>query len=130
MNCHLHTLPARIGVAALLISASSTLFAANSVERTANIEADGARSEIVRYDDLNPNSDAGVRAIYAKLRVAAAHVCGEYDGRDLRAARESRRCFLETLNGAVASADNARLAALHQSGGTNVTVSSLVGIQD
>ena len=74
----------------------------------------GARSVAVRYDDLDLSRDEGVKALYARLRSAARTVCGDGSFLDLPARAASRRCYDTALANAVASANNTRLAALHE----------------
>lgn len=126
-----HTLATRIGVAGLLISGSSMAFTAHAANTTTKVHAGIAtQSIIVSYDELNPNSDAGIRAIYAKLKTAATQVCGHYEVRDIRGARDWQRCHAEALNDAVARTRNARIAALHQSDDTTATATSRVAVKD
>lgn len=59
------------GVAALAILASA------GVPSLATAAAQGEqRSETVRFDDLNLASQAGVQALYVRIRSAAREVCG------------------------------------------------------
>jgi UrcA family protein len=80
-------------------------------------EAPGAalavRSTVVRYGDLDLESDADVRALYLRLQAAAERVCGQADGRDLRAVADLRRCRQDALAAAVDELPSTRLAALH-----------------
>jgi UrcA family protein len=71
------------------------------------------RSVAVRYGDLDLASDAGVRALYARLRSAAANVCGPGADRDLAMRQAWQACRDEALGRAVSQLGNARLAALH-----------------
>ena len=124
-------LRSRIGVTALLISGLSTGLLAHAADKTTKVHAGVAtHSVIVSFDELNPNSDAGVRAIYAKIRAAATRVCGHYEARDLRNAQDWKRCYVQALNDAVAQTGNVRVATLRQSVGKSATLTSPVAAQD
>jgi UrcA family protein len=71
------------------------------------------RTVAVRYGDLDLSRDEGVRALYGRLRAAAANVCGPRTYRDLATLRLWRECRDETLGRAVGQIGNPRLAALH-----------------
>ena len=95
------------GVAGLLI-ASSTL---------ATPSAATAR---VRYGDLDLHTDAGVGALYARLRRASSEVCGSVDIRELKAYAAENACFERTLSTAVAQVHGAQPSARHEPGASAV----------
>ncbi|HEY8519679.1 MAG TPA: UrcA family protein [Gammaproteobacteria bacterium] len=72
------------------------------------------RSAVVRYDDLDLGTQAGVRALYERLEAAAARVCGPYALVRASARRFSQACQDDALTGAVQATGNAALAALHE----------------
>jgi UrcA family protein len=73
------------------------------------------RSVIVRYGDLDLQRDAGVRALYARLRAASRQVCGpEPSGPGLRD-RGYERCRRQALDHAVFDSGSLALALLHRS---------------
>ena len=63
----------------------------------------------VRYGDLNLSSDAGVAALYSRLRHAAKQVCMYSSYRISDPA-----CVSTALNDAVAKVANGRLTMLHE----------------
>jgi UrcA family protein len=58
-----------------------------------------------------------VRQLYSKLQSAAAAVCREHEGRELRNVSETRACYNEALGNAVSRIDNAPLTSLHRASG-------------
>jgi UrcA family protein len=70
---------------------------------------------VVRYADLNLNSEAGVRVLYARLSDAAARACGDEPiGLDLKARAQYEECFDRTLEKAVGKVGNPDVQALHR----------------
>ena len=76
-------------------------------------------SVTVSYGDLNIDNVDGARILYSRLRRAAEEVC-EIDShvgyRSLSAnARAKRKCYLETLDRAVAEIDHEQVTRIHES---------------
>jgi UrcA family protein len=69
------------------------------------------RSARVGYADLNLNADAGVDALYARLRRAAARVCATSGTLDLRSLTSYYDCAERSLAAAIAAVGNASLSA-------------------
>jgi UrcA family protein len=72
------------------------------------------RSVPVRYADLDLSREAGVRALYDRLRSAASRACGTFDNRDLAGRKYWQSCRDAALADAVGRLGNERVAALHQ----------------
>jgi UrcA family protein len=91
---------------------------------------DGRRTVTVRVDDLDQWSDAGARAVYGRLRVAARQVCGTPEG-DLRRRAAVRDCHARAMSDAVSSANLPKLTALHaaQTPGRAVTAERLSAVR-
>lgn len=69
---------------------------------------------VVRFADLNLNSDDGAKALYARLSAAAGRACGgEPATRDFKARREYRACYDRALEKAVHKVGHAGVQALH-----------------
>jgi UrcA family protein len=99
---------------ALLITAGMVAGFATTVEAAPPAWAVETRSVSVRHADLDLGHEAGVRALYARLRVAAGNACGNYGPRDLAARADWRRCRDEALAGAVERFGDARVAEVHR----------------
>lgn len=56
------------------------------------VDMDATASAVVRYDDLNLASAGGERRLQRRIAGAAQQVCGEADGRDLKAMDAVRQC--------------------------------------
>lgn len=102
------------GLAGALIVTSS-LFAAWSANAVETLGAAPAntRTLVVRYDDLDLERQAGVRALYERLASAAAQACGDYDRRDAHARRSWRACYEAALEAAVTGFGDPALSAVH-----------------
>jgi UrcA family protein len=74
-----------------------------------------AKSTTVRFADLNLQSPEGARALYARIRTAAAELCGEqfslWDGNRLR---EWKTCYRATIDRAVVQLNRPALTAMHR----------------
>ncbi len=71
---------------------------------------------VVQYSDLNLNSAAGNKVLYARLAAAAERACGNQPGaRDLKRQAQYRTCYDKALNGAIDKIGSRELQALHTS---------------
>jgi UrcA family protein len=75
-----------------------------------NAHAGDARSETVRFADLNLNSSAGVETLYGRIHAAARHVCDQPAG-ELAAVG---RCMQKAENDAVGKVNIPVLTAFYQ----------------
>jgi UrcA family protein len=73
-----------------------------------------APSTLVRYDDLNLNSKAGVAKLHSRIRGAAEIVCVSLDSRALGLREYYDRCITDAVAHAVAAVDNDNLTDYHQ----------------
>lgn len=70
----------------------------------------------VSYADLNIQSEAGARVLYARLKRASEEVCGiqtHVINGSLAATLRARTCFQETLEASVEKIDSDALAEIH-----------------
>jgi UrcA family protein len=98
------TLKGTLLAAALLVGATSAL-AIEPVAGSVSIER-----EIVRFDDLDLASRAGVATLHFRLRVAASNVC--IQDQDLTGYRLKRKCRTQAMERALAAVP-AVVAAYH-----------------
>jgi UrcA family protein len=69
---------------------------------------------VVTYSDLNLNSPAGLKVLYARLTDAAERACGSaHAPRDLNGKMEYRACVDSTLNRSIDKVGVRQLQALH-----------------
>ena len=74
-------------------------------------------SVVVRYSDLDLDSAAGNKALFARLSAAAERACGNApSARDLQRQAQFRACYERALNRAVDKVGSRELQALHASG--------------
>jgi UrcA family protein len=74
---------------------------------------------VVQFSDLDLNSAAGNKVLYARLSTAAERACGKEPGvRDLKRQSQYRACYDKALNQAVDKIDSRQLQALHTSKST------------
>ena len=67
----------------------------------------------VTYADLNLESEAGAKVLYARLRHAAQNVCSPFESRELSRMQVWRTCVDNALASAVTQVNNPRVTALH-----------------
>jgi UrcA family protein len=75
-----------------------------------------APRQVVRYDAANLSTDAGARALYAKISRAAERVCP--NNYSLVNNRFVQECREQAIAAAVAKIGNQRLAELHAAAGS------------
>jgi len=75
-----------------------------------NAHADDARSETVKFSDLNLSSQAGVEALYGRIHAAARRVCEQPAG-ELTAAR---KCMTKAESDAIGKVNVPLLTAFYQ----------------
>ena len=74
---------------------------------------------VVQYADLDLNSAAGNKVLYARLSAAAERACGnEPSARELKRQVQYRACYDKALNRAVDKIGSRELQALHTSKAT------------
>jgi len=81
----------------------------------------------VRFGDLNPQTPAGIEALYDRIRSAAASVCGTASIADLNGYWATKSCYSATLDHAVAQIRLPMLTTLHESKTHNPSVVASVG---
>ena len=79
---------------------------------------------VVKYGDLNLNSQAGVASLHKRIRNAAESVCNSLETRILGLRGAYEDCVEQAVNSGVAAVGNANLSALHAVKGKNVVVAS------
>ena len=78
-------------------------------------EADRAAVR-VSFADLDLSNEAGLAALYARLKSASQAVCGSrslIEAGSLEQFSQNRRCYQSALSKAVARIDNDKLSELH-----------------
>ena len=76
------------------------------------------RAVTVSYADLDINSEAGAKVLYARLKRASEDVCGVapyLESGSLTKTRKAKLCYAETLGSAVDSIDSDLLTSIHKS---------------
>ena len=86
-------MPNRLILAFVSAAAAASLFATPAI---ADPEIEQV-SLVVRYDDLNLSSDAGMAALQHRLKAAVNTVCGTVDERNLFILRHIRQCHRTAL---------------------------------
>jgi len=85
-----------------------------------------AMSVSVRSGDLNLSSEAGVQALYSRIRGAARKVCKGVESRSASTQVEHAACMSTAMGSGVTAANNEALTALHlaKTGGASATVAA------
>lgn len=110
---------------AAVLALGTTFGSAGATEAVAG----NARSAAIEYGDLELGNGLAVDKLYARIAAAAEQVCGDYDGRDLRARGDWRACYEAAIADAVARVPHTALAERHRSkrARSDVTKSAPVG---
>jgi UrcA family protein len=98
----------RMGATALV----SLLVAANASAGERLTVKDGVPAIVVKYGDLDISTEAGARALYARLETAAKRVCPDPASRDLSLFEAARACRQQALDRAVGALNSPALAAI------------------
>ncbi|HEY2036989.1 MAG TPA: UrcA family protein [Steroidobacteraceae bacterium] len=101
-------------LAAMSALTTAALLALPSVASAAQPAADAPPQTIVQYSFNELATDGGTRAVYARIKRAAAAVCPSYDPMDLEMADVSKMCQRQAMARAVNEIGNARLAAVYK----------------
>jgi UrcA family protein len=98
--------------------------AALALSSLATAGARDTHGVVVKYGDLNLNSQVGIASLHKRIRNAAESVCSSLETRilGLRPAYDS--CVEQAVDSGVAAVGNANLTALHAVKGSNVVVAS------
>ena len=72
-----------------------------------------SHTQIVRYGELNLDSEQGAQVLYARIRGAAGNVCSSLEGRSLIEKKLWQGCFDTAVTGAVEQVNKTRVTALH-----------------
>ena len=75
--------------------------------------ADEVPRSVVRYADLDLSHGAGAALLYARIRTAAASVCGVGDARQLGYIALVQRCQQQAISQAVADVDAPALTSYY-----------------
>jgi UrcA family protein len=94
----------------MLAAVSTTMLA--GVTQAAGF-GDTPAKQIVTYQDLNLNSDAGTQALYRRIQRAANKVCGEVNVRDLAGLRVKKACLDRAISEAVAAVNSPMLTKVY-----------------
>ena len=71
-------------------------------------------TKTVRYAELNLNTADGARALFRRIKYAAADVCGSFDGLSLAQKAIWQKCYERALVDAVSQVNQPRVTALYQ----------------
>jgi UrcA family protein len=98
---------------------------AHSAPKVTTAGDGSAASRVVRFGDLNLDSDAGVRVLYSRIRSAAQEVCEpaifNTSNTDLR----QRRCAQHAIRQAVLDVGSPQLTSFHVSKTSPVATAQL-----
>lgn len=104
----------------------AALALAGAVTATANatVSRRDTNSVVVRYGDLDLNSQKGVARLHKRIRNAAESVCGSLDTRILGLRDAYDQCVSEAASNAIAAVANENLSNFHAGKGRGVVVAS------
>jgi UrcA family protein len=81
-------------------------------------------SVVVKYGDLNLNSQAGIARLHKRISNAAKSVCNELDTRILGLRGAYEECVADAIDNGVAAVDNANLSQFHAARGKHLVLAS------
>ena len=81
-------------------------------------------SVVVRYGDLNLNSQAGVASLHKRIRNAAESVCSELNNHVLVLRDMYKQCVSEAVSSGVTQVANPNLSNFHRSKGKSAVLAS------
>lgn len=81
-------------------------------------------SVVVRYGDLNLDSNAGVAKLHKRIRVAAESVCGNLNSRVMGLRDAYEACVHEAVTNSVAAVGNSNLSNFHERKGRTAVLAS------
>ena len=81
-------------------------------------------SVVVKYGDLNLDTQAGVRKLHSRLRNAAQQVCSPLNSRVLGLRDQYEQCVSDAVTQSVAAVGNAELRSYHRYGGRSGFIAS------
>jgi UrcA family protein len=102
-----------ISAASILAAGFIALSGAATVVPAQAAEPAQSNTKIVRYGDLNLDSEQGAKVLYTRIRGAAGNVCSSLDGRTLTDKKLWQGCFDNAVASAVVQVNKARVTALH-----------------
>jgi UrcA family protein len=102
----------RSAVQAAWLAVVATGFACATASADGAVAGHDASAVVVRYHDIDTDSEAGALALYKRIEAAAGRVCGVAGERDLHLLRAARRCQEDAVTRAVAAIPSPKLAAL------------------
>jgi UrcA family protein len=77
----------------------------------------------VHYGDLDLTADAGVKALYRRLQVAAKQVCRSLESHEIVRSRDHRSCYNRALAAAVTEVNLEMLSVMHKNASARPRVS-------
>jgi len=83
-----------------------------------------SQSVVVRYGDLNLNSQAGVKSLHKRIRNAAESVCSELSSSVLSLRRTYEQCIDQAVADGVSAVANPNLSNFHRSKGKSAVLAS------
>jgi UrcA family protein len=102
-----------ISAASILAAGFIALSGAATVVPAQAAEPAQSHTKIVRYGDLNLDTEQGAKVLYTRIRGAAGNVCSWLDGRNLSEKTLRQACFDKAVASAVEQVNKARVTALH-----------------
>ncbi|HWN46202.1 MAG TPA: UrcA family protein [Steroidobacteraceae bacterium] len=83
-----------------------------------------SQSVVVRYGDLNLNSQAGVKSLHKRIRNAAESVCSELSSSVLSLRSTYEQCIDQAVADGVSAVANPNLSNFHRSKGKSAVLAS------
>src|ERR1700722_1287353 len=92
---------------------AATVVAAICIANAGTVLASEPLTKKITYNDLDANTEAGAKLLYARLRFAARDVCTPYESSELNRRRTWETCVNNALTSAVRQINKPTVTALH-----------------
>jgi UrcA family protein len=101
-------------VASIVISALVIVGGIATVSTARAADAEPRRTMVISYADLNVDSEAGAKVLYARLQQAAQDVCSPLESHELSVRSKWLRCYDAALSSAVAQVNKIAVTQLYR----------------
>lgn len=81
-------------------------------------------SVVVKYGDLNLNSQAGIARLHKRISNAAESVCNQLETRILGLKQAYQECVADAIANGIAAVDNANLTRFHANKGKHAVLAA------
>jgi len=101
-------------VASIVVSALIIVGGIATVATARAADAEPRRTMVISFADLNVDTEAGAKVLYARLEKAAQAVCSSLESHDLPVRAKWLRCYDAALSSAIAQVNKIAVTQLYK----------------